>query len=61
MMINTCEAIRDKEQQQILITLQKKISSNETDLFDKVFYHGDRTGNLAHSICMPLESKLNTH
>lgn len=60
MMINTCEATRDREQQQVLITLQKN-SSNVTDLFDKVFCHDDTTGNLAHSVCMPLEIQLNTH
>lgn len=60
MTMNICEAIRDNEQNQVLLTLSEN-SSNLQDLFDKFFHHADWTGNLVHSIFMPLEITLKTH
>lgn len=61
-MMNTCEAIRENDENQVFLSLsRKKKPSNLSDLFDKFFHHADRTGNTVHSIFMLLETRLKTH
>lgn len=52
--MNTCWAIRDNEQNQILLTLSRKF----WQLLGKFLHHASRTGNLVYSIFVPLETRL---